>query len=123
MTIPKDFLLWLVEQSATVDERRQAPFEIRHTLEPDASPWLADARDHLAQWKGRVSHSSEAFFARRLAWDDLNEDTAMLLLGPARWTGETLPSWAELLGACLEQAKSFWGKPLPHPRFLVDERP
>ena len=123
MEISKAFLISLVERSASVDERRRPPFVTTPLTSASEQLWIEEAQERLAHWRDLLSRRSQAFFPRRLAWDNLDQETVLPLLGPVRWSTEIVPSWADLLGSILKEAQSLRGKPFPQLRFLVDDRP
>ncbi|HYH81027.1 MAG TPA: type 2 lanthipeptide synthetase LanM family protein [Longimicrobium sp.] len=82
----------IVEGAATFAERLGPDF----VPAPGADPAVARAR--LERWRQLVARGDAERFARRLAWDGLDEAAALRGLGEVRLGGGArLPAWAALL--------------------------
>ncbi len=63
----------------------------------------AEAHRQLARWKAMCADAGSDAFARRLALDGWTEATITPLLAEVRFlAGAELPSWASLLGGCVD---------------------
>ncbi|HEX8391307.1 MAG TPA: type 2 lanthipeptide synthetase LanM family protein [Longimicrobium sp.] len=98
--LSRDALARMVAGAASIAERLGPGFG----PDPDADPALARAR--LARWRELVARGSGENFARRLAWEGLDESAALRAVGEVRMApGAALPEWARLAAeACAAPA-------------------
>jgi lantibiotic modifying enzyme len=83
----------IVERAATFGERLGGAFA------PDADADPAVARARLERWRQLVARGDAERFARRLAWDGLDEAAALRGVGEVRLArGARLPAWAAVVG-------------------------
>jgi type 2 lantibiotic biosynthesis protein LanM len=86
-------LVSIIERSASIYERRSVRFQ------PIDSPESIQARARrLEDWQKIVAGGDPVRFERRLAWDDLTLEDALIMVGEVRMVapGKT-PAWALLL--------------------------
>src|SRR5262245_18032472 len=84
-------LVDIVERASTPLERLGPGFVAAGRAEVDA---IVEAR--LERWRLLVADGNDAVFARRLALDGLDENTARRALGPVRLApGQPLPAWTD----------------------------
>ncbi|HEU4455733.1 MAG TPA: type 2 lanthipeptide synthetase LanM family protein [Longimicrobium sp.] len=107
------------EAAATLDDRLRGRFVPRAHPGDEA---VVEAR--LAVWRELVSPQDEHGFARRLAWDGLDEDDARRLVAPAAPAEGGQPSWARVLAEAYgstpdEFAAAFAALP-PEPDRVLD---
>jgi type 2 lantibiotic biosynthesis protein LanM len=90
----------IVQRASTLFER------LHGELEPCAGPKdEAVIADRLAKWHRVVAQEDPVLFARRLAWDGLDEVAARRALGPVRLRDPGhLPRWAGTLDALLHES-------------------
>lgn len=91
----------IVEGAATFTERLGPHF----VPAPGADPAIASAR--LERWRQLVARGDAERFARRLAWDGLDEAAALRGVGSVRLADPTrLPAWAALLAEASAAARA-----------------
>jgi type 2 lantibiotic biosynthesis protein LanM len=90
----------IVASSSTLFERLDGTVEL--CGRPEDEPVIA-AR--LAEWRRVAAQDDPRRFARRLAWDGLDEAAVRRALGPARLAASSpLPAWATTLAELLREA-------------------
>lgn len=90
----------IVASSATISERIAAP----ETFSIDATPWPQPLQDEtLARWQSALSFAGKSYFAQRLKFEKLTQDTVQALFASPRPTPKSAwPRWAHGLLEALE---------------------
>src|SRR5205809_26975 len=88
----------LVAQSSSLSERLDPGFS-----PGELSPDNRGVESRLARWRQNAAKSDLEPFARRLAWDRLDEDAVRRALGSMRLDDDQhLPAWTHTLNGILE---------------------
>lgn len=100
MPVDEAWLRELAARAANLAER------LSGVVEPDPRPGdEALIGERLQRWKARAAKGNEAAFARRLAWDGLDEDRVRPRLGNVKWPDDApLPPWTDTLRAVLSES-------------------